>query len=93
MEKKIEIKIVGPIGIGKTTIAQEIVDMLRDRGFDVKWDVGPDYKKEDEVRKDGMERLNALESVSERTPITVSEVDTKNDINESLNYRVKKYRG
>ena len=93
MEKKIEIKIIGPIGAGKTTIAQEIVDMLRDKGFEVKWDVSPDYKKEEEARKDGMERLYALEKISERTPITVSEVDTKNDINESLNYRVKKYRG
>ncbi len=93
MEKKIEIKIMGPIGTGKTTIAQEIVDVLRDKGFDVKWDVSPDYKREDEARKDGMERLDALEKIAERTPITVSEINTKNDINESLNYRIKKYRG
>jgi len=63
MEKKIEIKIMGPIGTGKTTIAQEIVDVLRDKGFDVKWDVSPDYKREDEARKDGMERLDALEKI------------------------------
>ncbi len=93
MEKRIEIKIMGPVGAGKTTIAQEIVDVLRDKGFDVKWDVSPDYKREDEARKDGMERLDALEKIAERTPITVSEINTKNDINESLNYRIKKYRG
>lgn len=84
MGNKLQISITGPTKSGKTTVAQKVVDCLRENGFDVNWNV------EDEVRKIGMNWLNALDAVSESTTITVIEKTVKTDINESLNYRVKK---
>lgn len=91
MANKIKIKISGPVNSGKTTIAQKIVDLLRENGFDVNWVIDSEYNNEYEARKSGLNLLNALESISDKTTITVSEKTIKTDINESLNYRVKKH--
>ena len=91
MENGIQIVIMGPPASGKTTVAQEMVDKLRDLGFAVKWDVKPDYESESKARKAGLNRLNRLEAVMEKTPIIVKEIITKRDFNASLNYRVSDY--
>jgi len=87
----IQIAIMGTLGSGKTTISQEIVDALRNMGFAVKWDVKPDYNSESDARKTGMERMNRLEAVSDKTTVVVKCVNVKKDINASLNYRTSQY--
>ncbi len=84
----IQIQIIGALGSGKTRVAQEIVDTLREKGLAVKWDVTPDYKSESEARLSGVDRLNALENVSDKSTIVVREIEVKKDFNASLNYRV-----
>jgi adenylate kinase family enzyme len=91
MDNGIQIVIVGAAGTGKTTVAQEIVDTLRNLGFSVKWDVKPDHNTEQEARKEGIERLRSIESVSDKSPIVVKEVQARKDFNASLNYRVQEY--
>ena len=87
----IQIQIIGAPDGGKTRVAQEIVDTLRNRGLAVKWDVSPAYKTESEARLDGMDRLNALENVSDKSTIIVKEIRAFKDFNASLNYRVNDY--
>jgi Ni2+-binding GTPase involved in maturation of urease and hydrogenase len=84
----IQIQIIGALGSGKTRVAQEIVDTLREKGLAVKWDVSPDYQNESEARLTGVDRINALESVSDKSTIVVKEIEVKKDFNASLNYRV-----
>jgi molybdopterin-guanine dinucleotide biosynthesis protein len=50
MENRIEIKVIGKAASGKTTISREIVDVLRKHGFDVEWNVKPDFQNENELR-------------------------------------------
>lgn len=87
----IQVMVMGSAGSGKSTVEQEIVDALRNAGFAVKWDVKPDHQTETSARKEGMERLNRIEAVSDKTTIVVKGVNVKKDINESLNYRVNQY--
>jgi len=82
---------MGSAGSGKTTVEQEIVDALRNLGFAVKWNVKPDYKSEGEARRNGMDRLNCIDAVCEKTTVVVKGVQVKKDINDSLNYRVQSY--
>lgn len=91
MENGIQIVIMAAAGSGKTTIAQEVVDGLRNLGFAVKWDVKPDYKTEQEARKTGLERLERIEAISDKATIVVKEMQVKKDFNVSLNYRVEGY--
>lgn len=86
----IHIQILGAAGSGKSIIEQEVVDALRKLGIVVKWDVKPDHTSEGEIRRTGMDRINVLESVSEKTTVVVKGVQVKKDINASLNYRVTK---
>lgn len=86
----IQIQVIGKIGSGKSAIEQEIVDALRKLGLEVKWDT--DQEDENDIRKTGLQRLDRLESIAEKTLITVKGIQTKRDINESLNYRVKNYK-
>lgn len=87
----IQIQIIGPFGSGKTRVAQEIVDTLREKGLAVKWDVTPDHKSESEARLTGTDRLNALEKIADKSTIIVREVQAKKDFNASLNYRVDEH--
>ncbi len=86
----IHIQILGAAGSGKSIIEQEVVDGLRKLGFAVKWDIKPDHKSEEDIRKTGMDRLNVLERVSEQTTVVVKGIQVNKDINASLNYRVTK---
>jgi molybdopterin-guanine dinucleotide biosynthesis protein len=87
----IQIQIIGAADSGKTRVAQEIVDTLRNKGLAVKWEVTPDFKTEAEARLEGIDRLNALENVSDKSTIIVKEVRAFKDFNASLNYRVNDY--
>jgi uridine kinase len=87
----IQIQIIGAVGSGKTRVAQEIVDILREKGLAVKWDVSPDYKSEIDTRMDGNNRLQALESISNKSTIIVKEIQAHKDFNAALNYRVQGY--
>lgn len=91
MENEIQILVMGSIASGKSTIAQEIVSALRNQGFDVKWEVKPDYETEEQATKEGTERLNRLEAITNKAIIVVKEVQVQKDFNASLNYRVKEY--
>ena len=82
---------MGAAGSGKTTVAQEVVEALRNQGFAVKWSIKPDYETERDATKTGFERLKRLEAVSDKTTIVVKEMLIKSDFNASLNYRVEKY--
>lgn len=84
----IQIQIIGAFGCGKTRVAQEIVDTLREKGFAVKWEVTSEYKTESDARITGINRLNALEDISDKSTIVVKEIEVKKDFNASLNYRV-----
>ena len=84
----IQIQIIGPFGSGKTRVAQEIVDALRSKGLAVKWDVSPDHINETDARIDGINRINALERISDKSTIVVKEIQATKDFNASLNYRV-----
>lgn len=88
----IQIVVMGSTGSGKSAIEQEIVDALRNLGFAVKWDVKEEHGTEENARIGGLERLNRIESVSDRAAIVVKGVNVKKDINESLNYRVRNYK-
>jgi Ni2+-binding GTPase involved in maturation of urease and hydrogenase len=87
----IQVVVMGSPGSGKSAIEQEIVDALRNLGFAVKWDVKEEHGTEQNARKDGLERLNRIESVSDKAAIVVKGLNVKKDINESLNYRVRNY--
>jgi len=87
----IQIQIIGAFGSGKTRIAQEIVDALRERGLAVKWDVSPDHKTEADARIDGANRLNALETIADKSTVIVKEIQAARDFNACLNYRVESY--
>lgn len=87
----IQIQIIGAVGSGKTRIAQEIVDTLREKGLAVKWDVTPDHKSETEARIDGADRLNALENIADKSTVIVKEIQAARDFNACLNYRVEKH--
>ena len=89
----IQVVVMGSTGSGKSAIEQEIVDALRKLGFAVKWDVKEEHGSESNARVDGIERLNRIESVSDRAAIVVKGINVKKDINESLNYRVRNYTG
>lgn len=84
----LQIQIIGAFGSGKTRIAQEVVDMLREKGFAVKWEVSKEDKSEAEARMSGSDRLNALENIADKSTVVVKEVEVKKDFNASLNYRV-----
>jgi ABC-type oligopeptide transport system ATPase subunit len=78
--EKVEIAIIGNANSGKTTIAQEIVELLRDVGFEVEWDVKPDYETEKDVKKDVKkelivlaERMKRVKALANKTIITVKE--------------------
>jgi len=88
----IQIQIIGAFGSGKTRIAQEIVDTLREKGLAVKWDVSPDHKTEADARIDGSDRLNALENVADKSTVIVKEIQAAKDFNAALNYRVQGYK-
>jgi|LakMenEpi03Aug12_release.lakeMendotaPanAssembly.Ray.scaffolds.fasta_scaffold1800712_2 hypothetical protein len=88
MENTIHITVTGPYNSGKTMISQEIVDALRKLGLAVKWDVKPDFKFEDEARRDGLERISAIEAISDKTNIIVKEATVKKDFNSVLNAKV-----
>lgn len=81
----ITINVCGLVNTGKSTIEQEIVDALRKLGFTVKWN-----ETNDNSRKSGIEHTNRLESILEKTSITVQGVQINKDFNTSLNYRVTK---
>jgi ABC-type dipeptide/oligopeptide/nickel transport system ATPase subunit len=89
----IQVLVMGATGSGKSAVEQEIVDALRNLGFAVKWDVKEEHGTEQKARKDGLERLNRIEMVSDIAAIVVKGVNVKKDINESLNYRVRNYTG
>jgi uridine kinase len=75
MENTIEIRVVGKAMTGKTGIAQEIVDALRQLNFNVEWDVSPDYHYEAKARKVDEERVNRLTKIRSNEPkIIVKEV-------------------
>ena len=87
----IQIQIIGAFGSGKTRIAQEIVDTLRDKGLAVKWEVAKEDKTEAQARMTGSDRLNALENIADKSTIVVKEIEVKEDFNASLNYRVENH--
>ena len=84
----LQIQIIGAFGSGKTRVAQEIVDTLREKGFAVKWDVSEEHKTESDARVTGADRLNALENIADKSTIVVKEIEVKKDFNALLNYRV-----
>lgn len=91
MENLVEIIVVGSVKSGKTNVAQEIVDNLRNLGFNVRWETKPKHSNEKDVRKEGLERLQQLEAITDKTNIVVKEKTIKRDFNALLNYRVGDY--
>lgn len=84
----LQIQIIGAFGSGKTRVAQEIVDALREKGFAVKWEVSKEDETESQARLSGLDRLKALENIIDKSTIIVKEIEVKKDFNASLNYRV-----
>lgn len=87
----LQIQIIGAFGSGKTRVAQEIVDALREKGFAVKWEVSKEDETESQARLSGLDRLKALENIIDKSTIIVKEVEVKKDFNASLNYRVENH--
>lgn len=75
MANTIEIIVKGEVLSGKSAIAQEVVDALRQLGFNVTWEVRSDFKDELDARKidqvDVENRLSALRTIG--THIIVKE--------------------
>jgi uridine kinase len=81
MDNTIEIRVVGRAMSGKTSIAQEIVDALRQLNFNVEWDVSPDYHYEGKARKEGGDRLDRLAKTRNNEPkIIVKEIQAAREI-------------
>lgn len=75
MDNTIEIRVVGKAASGKTTISREIVDVLRKHGFDVHWDVTPDFENETQLRNKAQNHEFRLGIIHGRgTKIVVKEV-------------------
>lgn len=75
MANEITIQVIGKSATGKTTIAQEIVDILRFHRFNVEWDVSPDHHGEDYARKQHTDQECRLNAIRLKEPkITVKEV-------------------
>jgi uridine kinase len=76
MNNQITIQIIGKSNTGKTTIAQEIVDLLRTHKFNVEWDTTPDNYSENGARRDTINQRSRLDSARLKEPkITVKEIN------------------
>jgi uridine kinase len=76
MENQITIQVIGKSNTGKTTISQEIVDLLRTLKFNVEWDATPDHSSENGPRRNTLDQRSRLESVRLNEPkIVVKEVN------------------
>lgn len=76
MENQITIQVIGKSNTGKTTLSQEIVDLLRTLKFNVEWDATPDHYSESGARRNSLDQRSRLESIRLKEPkIIVKEVN------------------
>jgi hypothetical protein len=81
MNNTIEINVIGKAMSGKIVISQEIVDTLRALGFNVQWNVGPDYKTEFKARKVNINRFKRLIAIqAQKTKIIINEVQAAREL-------------
>jgi uridine kinase len=73
MENQITIQIIGKSNTGKTTIAQEIVDLLRTQKFNVEWNTKPDSNSENGARRNSLDQRQRLDSARLKEPKIIVE--------------------
>jgi len=78
MTTEITIQVIAKSNTGKTTISQEIVDLLRELKFNVEWDISPDHSTEYSPRRLPSDQLDRLNAIRQKEPkIIIKEVQAR----------------